>query len=123
LACRNEREIFAVPGRPHEPKSAGCNYLIRTHQAKLIESATDIATALRWDEAAKPRAIQTQLLLDLDPAETELINIIRSNPEIQVDQLTIASGLSPGTLAASILSLEFRGVVKTLPGKRYTLLG
>jgi DNA processing protein len=123
LAGRNEREIFAVPGRPHEPKSAGCNYLIRTHQAKLIESAMDIASALRWDEAGKPRAIQTQLLLDLEPADRELINIVRANPEIQVDQLSIASGLSPGALAARILSLEFRGVIKTLPGKRYTLLG
>jgi len=123
LASRNEREIFAVPGRPNEPKSAGCNYLIRTHQANLIETATDIAAALRWDEADKPRAIQTQLLLDLDPDEALLIDIIRKKPEIQIDQLTILSGFSPGSLASLILTLEFRGVIKTLPGKRYVVLG
>lgn len=121
LAARNEREIFAVPGRPHEPKSAGCNYLIRSHQAHLIETAADMAAVLRWDEAGKP--IQTQLLLDLDPVESKLIAIIRQRPEIQIDQLTVASGLSPGTLASSILALEFQGAIKTLPGKRYVVVG
>lgn len=123
LASRCDREIFAVPGRPHELKSAGCNYLIRTHQAKLVECAADIAAAMRWDEEHKPRAIQTQLLLDLDPAEKLLIDTIRDKPEIQIDQLSLAAGLSTGELASLLLGLEFRGVIRTLPGKRYVVLG
>jgi DNA processing protein len=123
MAGRNDREIFAVPGRPHEPKSAGCNYLIRTHQAKLVESSVDIAAALRWDEDSQPKPIQTQLSFDLDPVEKALIDIIRAKPEIQIDQLTLASGLRPGELASQILALEFRGVIKTLPGKRYVVVG
>lgn len=122
LAMRNDREIFAVPGRPREPKSAGCNYLIRSHQAKLIECAADIAAALRWDEPVKSRAIQTQLFLDLDPAEKALVDIVRERPEIQIDELGLAAGLGTGALASLILGLEFRGVLRTLPGKRYLVV-
>ncbi len=123
LAGRCDREIFAVPGRPREPKSAGCNYLIRTHQAKLVETAADIAADLRWDEQGKsPKAVQTQLFIDADPAELALINIIREKPEIQIDALALAAGQSTGALASLILGLEFRGLIRTLPGKRYVVV-
>lgn len=119
LAAQYEREVFAIPGRARDPKSAGCNLLIRKEAAKLAENAADIATALRWDEPGKTRIIQTRLLLDLNPAETDLINIIRQQPEIPIDQLSFVSKLTPGELASTILGLEFKGAIRTLPGKRY----
>ncbi|GAB4490437.1 MAG: DNA-processing protein DprA [Saprospiraceae bacterium] len=119
LACQYERELFAVPGRVRDPKSAGCNLLIKKEEAKLAETAADIAAALRWDEADKQKSVQTQLFLDLNPAETSLLNIIREQPEIPIDQLTLAAKLPPGELASLILGLEFKGVIRTLPGKRY----
>ncbi|MBK9336549.1 MAG: DNA-protecting protein DprA [Lewinellaceae bacterium] len=123
LAGQYERDIFAVPGRVRDPKSAGCNLLIRTHRAKLVESAADIAAALRWDDAGGKRAVQQQLFLDLTPAETELIEIIRQRPLIPIDELTGVARRSPGELAALLLGLEFKGVVRTLPGKRYEVAG
>jgi DNA processing protein len=123
IASRCEREIFAVPGRPNDPKSAGCNYLIRTHQAHLVEVAADLAQVMRWDESGKPKTVQTRLLLDLDPVEKRLVDIIRAQPDIAIDQLAITSGLSPGLLASHILALEFMGAIKTLPGKRYVVVG
>lgn len=122
IAARQSCEVFAVPGRPHDAKSAGCNYLIRTNQAHLIETAEDIANIMRWDEAARPRAVQAQLFPDLDPVEKTLVDLVRASPQIQIDQLTIASRLAPGELASRILALEFRGVLKTLPGKRYVVV-
>ncbi len=119
LANQYERDIFAVPGRVRDPKSAGCNLLIRKEAAKLAESAADIATAMRWDETHKQKSVQTQLFPDLNPAETKLLDIIREQPEIPIDQLTLAAKLSPGELASLILGLEFKGIIRTLPGKRY----
>ena len=121
LAGQYERDIFAVPGRLRDPKSAGCNLLIKTNRAKLVESAGDIAASLGWDEAGRRRTVQTQLFLDLNPAETALVDIIRQHPEIPIDALTLAAQRSPGELATLILGLEFKGVVRTLPGKRYIL--
>lgn len=121
LAGQYERDIFAVPGRIRDAKSAGCNLLIKSNRARLCESAADIAAALGWNEAGRPNPVQTQLFLDLNPAETTLVELIRQRPQIPIDELTVASQLSPGELASLLLGLEFKGLVKTLPGKRYIL--
>ena len=119
LAGQYERELFAVPGRVRDPKSAGCNLLIKMEAAKLAESAADIAAALRWDEADRQKSVQILLFPDLAPAEQNVLNIIREQPEIPIDQLTLAARLTPGELASLILGLEFKGIIRTLPGKRY----
>ncbi|MBL7795173.1 MAG: DNA-protecting protein DprA [Saprospiraceae bacterium] len=123
LAGQYERDIFAVPGRVRDAKSAGCNQLIRTNRARLTESAADIAAALGWDENGRSRSVQPQLFLDLSPAETALIEIIRQRPQVPIDELTPAAGHPPGELARLLLGLEFKGVVRTLPGKRYEIVG
>lgn len=122
MANRLSCEVFAIPGRPQDPRSAGCNYLIRTHQAYLVETADDVINLMGWDESTSNKSRQLQLIPDLDTSERELVGIVKNNPEISIDQLTLLSGLSPGELAAKILSLEFRGVLKTLPGKRYVAI-
>lgn len=121
LASQYGREIFAVPGRLRDPKSAGCNRLIRTQRARLLESAADLAAALGWDDAGRRRTVQTQLFTELNPAETGLVELIRQQPGIPIDALSHASRHSPGELATLLLGLEFKGVVRTLPGKRYVL--
>lgn len=121
LAGQYDREVFAVPGRPRDPKSIGCNHLIKKEKARLLESAADLAAVMGWEVEGNRRAVQTQLLLDLSPAESSIVAAIRARPEIPIDELTIATQLSPGELAALLLGLEFRGVLRTLPGKRYVL--
>lgn len=122
-AERHGREIFAVPGRPHDSKSKGCNLLVKTDRAKIAESAADIAARMRWGDPGNPKPAQAQLFLELNPAETALVNIIREQPEIPIDKLTMAAQLAPGELAAHILALEFKGIIRTLPGKRYIVSG
>lgn len=123
LAVQYGRELFAVPGRVRDPKSAGCNHLIKTGRARLAETAIDVAEALRWDEPGRTEGRQTQLFLDLSPAETSLVDLIRQTPEIAIDQLSAAAQLPAGDLAAQLLGLEFKGVIRTLPGKRYVVCG
>ncbi|MDO8366349.1 MAG: DNA-processing protein DprA [Saprospiraceae bacterium] len=127
-AERHGREIFAVPGRPHDAKSVGCNHLIKNERAKLAESAADIADRMQWGEPGKPpssgkpmagKPTQAQLFSDLTQDETALVSIIREKPEIPIDQLTLAARFTPGVLASHILNLEFKGIIRTLPGKRY----
>lgn len=122
FAERHGREIFAVPGRPHDAKSMGCNLLLKTERAKLAESAADIAFRMQWGEPGKPRQTQTQLFPDLSPNETTLVGLIRNKPEIPIDQIAQNTQLSPGELASNILALEFKGIIRTLPGKRYIVL-
>lgn len=122
LAMQYDREVFAVPGRPRDAKSIGCNHLIKSEKARLLETADDLADLMRWDTPSNPRATQTQLLLDLSPAETRIVEAVRARPEIPIDDLALAAQMPSGELAALLLGLEFRGALRTLPGKRYILV-
>jgi DNA processing protein len=123
LAFQYDRQVVAVPGRPRDVKSAGCNLLIKNEKARLVESAKDLADIMAWPEVGKQQAVQMQIPLDLSAAERGVLDIVRQRPEIPVDQLALASQLSPGELASVILGLEFKGLVRTLPGKRYVVTG
>lgn len=122
LAADYSRDLFAVPGRVNDPKSAGCNYLIQNGSARLTVSAIDIAEAMFWEENGKKTTRQTQLLLDLSAEEEHLLQNIREKPEIAIDQLSVVSRMPPGELASALLGLEFKGAIRTLPGKRYIIL-
>ncbi|MBL7776481.1 MAG: DNA-protecting protein DprA [Saprospiraceae bacterium] len=119
LASQYGRDIFAVPGRLNDPKSAGCNQLIRNQQARLVESAADLAEALSWDVSARP--VQARLFDELSPAENAIVELLRQQSGMPIDALSLSTQLSPGALATLLLGLEFKGLVRTLPGKRYTL--
>jgi DNA processing protein len=123
LANQYEREIFAVPGRINDPKSAGANLLIKGNRARLVENTADMAAIMRWDEKGRPRGVQAQLFLELNERQLTVVDAIRAQPEIPIDFLSSATGLAPGALAALILELEFMGIVRTLPGKRYLIIG
>ena len=47
------------PGNPADKNVKGCNYLIKTQQAILIESAEDIIKGLNWD--VKEKVIQQKI--------------------------------------------------------------
>jgi len=123
LAVDYGRDLFAVPGRINDPKSVGCNYLIQNNSARLTVSAADIAESMRWEENGKTSIRQTQLLLDLSAEEEGLLQHIRQQPEIAIDQLSVLSRMLPGELASTLLGLEFKGAIRTLPGKRYIVSG
>lgn len=118
------RDLFAVPGRVRDPKSAGCNLLIKNDSAHLVESPQDLALTMGWgDTGPHKRPQQAQLFLELSPQEAQLIDIVRAQPEIPIDALSRALPIPAGELAGLILNLEFKGLLKTLPGKRYVVSG
>lgn len=121
LAFQYGRDIFAVPGRVKDAKSAGCNLLIKHQKAALVESVSDIADAMNWSDSRRPKSVQKELFVSLSPEEQKVFEIIRSKPEIPVDELGLTAGMPPGALAATILGLEFKALIHTLPGKRYII--
>lgn len=121
FANEYQKDVFAVPGRLKEPMSAGCNHLIKTHKASLIESASDIGYILRWDKDVSPAA-QMQLFLELSPEEEIIVEKLRGQESMGIEPLIIATGMSTSVLSAHLLELEFKGVLKSLAGKRYMLI-
>ncbi len=48
LANGYNRDVFAIPGKTTDSKSAGCNYLIRSNKAALITDAAQLIDAMGW---------------------------------------------------------------------------
>jgi DNA processing protein len=118
------RDVFAVPGRVKDKYSKGCHYLIKNNLAALVENAADVASSLRWPEPGHekhPRGIQGSLFMELTDPEKNIIDILQQREETGIDQLSYESGLTGSELASLLLNLEFLGMVRALPGKRYIL--
>ncbi len=120
LAFGYNKEVFAIPGRPKDYKSRGCNHLIQNNKAMLVESAEDIAQALNWSLPSS-KSIQQRLFIDLNDTEKEVFSLLKGCKEIQLEEITAKSSLSLNKINSTLLSLEFKGLILSLPGKRYIL--
>lgn len=119
IANNYNKDVFAIPGKLTDEHSAGCNHLIKIHKAHLLTSADDISYIMRWDKQAEPR--QLSLMIDLEPEEQEIVNILKANPNVGLDTLHYKTGIALATLTSLLLNLEFKGVLRSLPGKKYIL--
>ncbi len=122
LAWQYDRTLMALPGRSGDEKSAGCNFLIKTNKAEMIENSLDLVRALRWDVESKLKPSQRTLPIDLSPEETLLWNLFKEKNLMEIDEIIGVSSFSSSQAALTLLDLEFKGLIKTLPGKRFQLL-
>lgn len=129
FALEQGREVFAVPGSPLDPRSAGANGLIR-EGATLVESAADVLSAL---DALKPPLSGGEEPkftpgVPLDAAEREvaaarplLLELLSPEP-VAVDELLRACPFSPAAVQTALLELELAGRLARHPGNRVSLL-
>lgn len=113
------KDVFAIPGKLTDEFSTGCNFLIKTHKAHLCQSADDLAYIMRWDK--EQEAKQLNLIVELDEIEKPIYDLIHDNQNIGLDKLHYMSKTPLGQLTSLLLKLEFRGLIKSLPGKKYIL--
>lgn len=120
FAFNYNRDVFAFPGRIGDPLSAGCNALIRSQKAGLIEGAEDLAKSMGWEIKKQQHAQQTQLPA-LNESEEKIVAALRGMGNLHVDEISSLADLAVSKTSSLLLSLEFAGVVKSLPGKLYRL--
>lgn len=121
IANSYDREVFAFPGRPTDPKSEGCNKIIQQNKAALVTNAKDVITLMDWLPKKKKAPVQAALFGELLPDEQTLVEIIRAKGKIAIDDLCMQSKMPQGKASGLLLNLEFSGVVRSLPGKVYEL--
>ncbi len=119
IANDYNKDVFAFPGRINDKYSQGCNHLIKTNQAALIESFKDIEYIMGWKIVEKKQAIQKQLFIELNDDEENIINILRENGNTSIDVLSIKANLPVSKTSSILLGLEFKGAVESYPGKVY----
>jgi DNA processing protein len=121
LALDQNREVFAIPGNLGIKQSEGTNMLIQRGEAELIKSAEDILTGLELK--LKPvigKNIPKQQK-DLTIFEEKILNCLLNEP-LHIDKIAEKTDLSTSDCLVNLLSLEFKGLVKQLPGKMFMIM-
>ncbi|AQG79639.1 DNA-processing protein DprA [Spirosoma montaniterrae] len=116
------REVFAVPGQLTQAFSAGCNKLIRENKAQIYTSPHDLIETLNWDTPIDQPTRKNQappLPSDLTDDESQILALLRQATDWHIDDISWKSQIPMGRLASLLLNLEFRGFVRSLPGKKY----
>jgi len=121
IAFSYSRDVFAIPGRVDDYFSKGCNFLIKTNKAALVQSAKDITDIMGWEDVKKDINLQQELFVELTDDEQKLINILQESGENGIDELMAKSKIPVSKVSSYLLNLEFQGLVISLPGKRYKL--
>ncbi len=122
LANQYNRDVFALPGKITDVFSQGCNKLIANNQAAIIDSISTLIDSLGYDVKKKQKPQQQNLqLLNLNEDEKSIYNIL-FNGEKGIDDLLYTSEIPLNRMALVLLDMEFKGLLKMLPGKRYCLI-
>jgi len=123
IAYSYDKDVFAVPGNLQSPFSEGCNQLIRKMKAGIYTGPGDIAEALFWTKPGEEKIKRPSLdLSNRDEDETLILQLLLDKGESEIDQISYQTEIPLGMLSSKLLSLEFEGIVKSLPGKKYKLL-
>lgn len=122
LANSYNKDVFAFPGKSTDPKSAGCNHLIRNNKAILLNNADELLQSMQWDQKPfKKTNKQRELFIEMTAEEKIIAAILKEKELVHIDEIHSKSGLSSSAVAGAILSLELQGLVVSSPGKRYRL--
>ena len=127
IAQSYDRAVFAFPGAVGMAYSEGCNNLIRDNVAGLISSAKDFVQAMGWqDEEIRKQVladgIERNLFPDLSSEEQAIVSLLQQTNDLQLNILSVRSGIPISQLTVMLFQLEMKGVIKPLAGGMYHLL-
>lgn len=129
MALEQNREVFAVPGSPLDPRAEGTNKLIH-EGAHMARSAEDIITELR---SLRSRSMNdppgeswkgAPTLFDGEPDESlrdKILEMLSPTP-VQMDEIIRAVEAPAGAVLTVILELELAGRVERQPGNKVNLI-
>ena len=132
FAQEENREVFAVPGRPQDPASEGTNRLIKEQGAQLVTGAADVLAALseRKDIRDKigteapehavppPESAKREVSPGLDGDEAIVYDELKLDL-VHIDDLARSVGIDVGRISSILGLLELRGLVERQAGARF----
>jgi DNA processing protein len=124
IANSYNKDVFAFPGRAGDILAEGCNGLIKQNRAVLIENAADLLYAMQWVASEKPKTKPNQMALQINLSDDEkkVLNVIINKTNIHIDEICRQTEFTVSKTSTLLLQLEFGNLIKSLPGKMYTML-
>jgi len=129
FALDQNREVFAVPGSPLDPRCKGSNDLLR-QGATVTESAEDILRVIRQLRQKPLRESELPLFAaaaakpvsesELKEARTVILAKLGPEPVAADDLITLCEFTAPVVIAV-LLELELAGKLNRYPGNRVSL--
>ena len=123
LANSYNKDVFALPGRVTDKESVGCNMLIEDNKAILLQSTESFIKHMQWDvnkQLNKPQ--QRQLFLDLSMDEQAVYDLLATIESLHINLIANQIGIPVSNLLPTLLAMEMKGIVRTIPGGSYQLL-
>jgi DNA processing protein len=121
IAGSYNRDVFAVPGRPEDQWSAGCNSLIKSNKAAMAECSDDIEFFLDWKPEKSKPPIQRTLFSEMTDTEKMIFDLLSKENEMTIDSICRTLDLPVYKLSAMLLQMEFKGIIKCFPGNLYRI--
>lgn len=121
IASSYNRDVFAFPGRVNDPFSKGCNFLIRTNAASLIQGIEDLEYFMGWEAKESNKTVQPDLFIELTENEQKILSVLRTDSELFIDQIAYQLQLPVSKVSPLLIQLEFKNLISALPGQRYRL--
>lgn len=130
FALENNREVFAVPGSPLDPRSKGCNQLIR-QGATMLETTSDILQGVAHlrnkslgenppMEYMPDRPTTPAGEVELAASRHQILEKLGPTP-VLVDELIEQCETPAGAVLTILLELELAGRLKRSPGNKVYL--
>jgi DNA processing protein len=124
IANSYNRDVFALPGDVSRKFSEGCNNLIKQNKAVILTSIEDIEYVMNWQHEVATsnndeKYYDFSALTHEEKTIIEMLNTVQEG--MLIDELSWKSQIPLNKLASILLNLEFSGIIKPLPGKKFKL--
>lgn len=118
IASSYSKEVLTVPGRVIDQRSRGCNIMIKSQMAAMVECAEDIIQHLNWDGQHNTQSLPSQKV-ELTCEEQKMLITISELPGITPGELSKLLGLPLQNILCMLLEMELKEWISREPGNRY----
>lgn len=128
LALEQNRDVFAVPGSPLDPRAEGGNHLIQ-QGARLVTNAEDIIEVIGSADPARSALFdpewvpEGEVAGEAEPAADDrgrVLDALSSTP-VGVDDLIAQTGIAPHVMQVILLELDIAGLIEWSSGQLVAL--
>jgi len=120
LCLEQNRELMCIPGQITNPNTEGIYKLVKDG-AGLVTKANDIFEHMNWQFTVDSGQDKKFFKIDLLDNEEKIYEILKLETKT-FDEILNESGFNIDDLMVTLTTLEIKGIIKQIPGQKYTII-